>query len=1550
MTIVNPYAKKRVPGNSNKTATVSNKTATTVSNHVQKSPLPSTVTPRKPPPITTATTTATTTTTAAKTTSTPVVNRTAASDARTVTPKSTTKKKLPPAHKLPKSMMALAKATTSFKKAPTTLKQQLKQQIQSLKRHKQLLKSQKLDQERSRVLQQQREEKERERQVFWQQKQEEKQARERARLLEQQRRHEEAKRYQELRQQEKLRKQEERRQREAEKQKERERKQEEKRQKEAEKLARQQQEHQEYLQKHQQWVQQKQAWMQRRQAYLQYHQQMQHQMHLNGGNFGATAFYGTYNTPSIPLVSNATPAAVLPSQPMNNLGTPLLPKTAQTNSPQTTAGLSTVSIPIAPIALATAAAPQIPTHPVAALTTVGQQVHGRTSVNIPTSPSANVSDVKAPMDRGPTPTTNAVHTLQVHPKPSVVNQVVPNAAPYMRNPYSGMVAATVYGPQPSNSMTPASRFPAYGIPRFSFPPMYLPPPPPPPPIPSFLRPKRPSRPKTIKPVKFDVLQDPMKPPSPFSHGTHTLVTIVLVRSVDEKSFGVNLKSFNQSTLVDPEWWEQQQKQKLLPPNLKTLNSKDVVSETKTIVSNNADDDDDSTIRAPTANALENISVASNVKKAPTVDNVVPMARDSKETSLVEKEADLKTDNVAPEIKTVPDGATKGPKENAIVDVIVANNQSETKPLESNNPQDCPLGEEIIAEKSHTDTLLSTALYSKQPGVSLNSESTTLTSKDDSITELESLKRVSEKTDVTTNNESGANAAFSRGSNDPAPMAVETTKTVELGTTKIDPNGMPNSQSPGTLKVESKSMDTEKVSDAEAKLLPTTPSASVNQQRRRRRRVNFTFMVIVDAEKQNARRSGCDEPLLQPEDIVVSIGGTQIAGMTFAQACSIFAIKSENNGDHEIRNTLVVARRKPKPVKPLPALSLPTKPQKTADADKGTVSIAPTPDISISLAKPAPPVTLLSLPANSSMNFECNEIAVLTDSLFAAIHHPNRLLGQPLSEDVFGQTSSIFRQVAALKECSLAHRSVETLQSKWKELAQTFDMTLSDSAREYWTKALKEESGESLPFSSDAERSMLRQMPRPARGCRCKSRTHEYVHDPKCSLYRDLRRHLTEEELSEFLYKDTLKKKGPKDLNAVEAAFKDRILKLKTSAEMEDMEARFVARMEEIQVKELKKAVFAPTLSAMVLSTIFELQRQFPIQHIPEVIVDEDESDDEEELNDECDEENVPLMDLRKRKKQKTKADPTISPKYLISMLHYISKTWGAVYREPSHEEYAWRWEVYHGHNSENVQWESQTTNPRTPNTLPFENIRFGDVKCDVELSAFRVKISDFEQSVKRELGRLTKQELERVTALAAPSVSDTATVDAAAPGALSKDSSENSPKDGRDKISGAENTESNGTPDEIASKEEPTSELVELNLSKENVEQFCVTTHFLSPSHSGVYDELLAFIKTGIFEISSNGIPILAPDWFSKVDIILLDDLDASWGTASDPDGRYCVNDELRDTLEEQWIKSDYGWAMSDDPKDLVFDFEVLDEWRQTFEGRVEEQANYSEGIGRFGF
>ena len=46
-------------------------------------------------------------------------------------------------------------------------------------------------------------------------------------------------------------------------------------------------------------------------------------------------------------------------------------------------------------------------------------------------------------------------------------------------------------------------------------------------------------------------------------------------------------------------------------------------------------------------------------------------------------------------------------------------------------------------------------------------------------------------------------------------------------------------------------------------------------------------------------------------------------------------------------------------------------------------------------------------------------------------------------------------------------------------------------------------------------------------------------------------------------------------------------------------------------------------------------------------------------------------DKKSSKKSKEKGIQNLNFKYLMRMVQHIGKTWGHVYREPSHEDYAW---------------------------------------------------------------------------------------------------------------------------------------------------------------------------------------------------------------------------------------------------------------------------------------
>eukprot|EP00980_Cylindrotheca_fusiformis_P006232 scaffold1334_cov123-Cylindrotheca_fusiformis.AAC.2 len=286
-----------------------------------------------------------------------------------------------------------------------------------------------------------------------------------------------------------------------------------------------------------------------------------------------------------------------------------------------------------------------------------------------------------------------------------------------------------------------------------------------------------------------------------------------------------------------------------------------------------------------------------------------------------------------------------------------------------------------------------------------------------------------------------------------------------------------------------------------------------------------------------------------------------------------------------------------------------------------------------------------------------------------------------------------------------------------------------------------------------------------------------------------------------------------------------------------------------------------------------------------------------------------------------------------------------------------RWEVYHGHNSEAGEWGSQSKNPRQPNSLSFEAIQSCDIdaKSAADISLIQSRISSFESRIGLEYEKAMAMATKQHDDADGQSATSATTIMTATNGT----SLENPKPIASDELKGTHQINSTKCPENMPSAAKypaaappvPTEQKVLPNLpvDQESAEYYCLAAHLLSPSSCGLYDELMALVKMEVLTIDRSGIPSLSPEWYSKVDIVILDDMHRCWGSDVDQEGRFCIEEEMRDTLEDQWVKSDYGWSMKEDPDDLVFDFEVIAEWREAFEGRMEEKANYTEGVGRFG-
>jgi hypothetical protein len=124
--------------------------------------------------------------------------------------------------------------------------------------------------------------------------------------------------------------------------------------------------------------------------------------------------------------------------------------------------------------------------------------------------------------------------------------------------------------------------------------------------------------------------------------------------------------------------------------------------------------------------------------------------------------------------------------------------------------------------------------------------------------------------------------------------------------------------------------------------------------------------------------------------------------------------------------------------------------------------------------------------------------------------------------------------------------------------------------------------------------------------------------------------------------------------------------------------------------------------------------------------------------------------------------------------------------------------------------------------------------------------------------------------------------------------------------------------------------------------------HILSPNRCGIYDELIALIQMKVILVEPNGIPKLTKDWWSAVDVLLLDDMWNRWGVQTDVNSNYGVHSKIRKTLSRKWFRSEDGWALQPNRNDIIFEFDEFDEWRVAYEAKQQTASDGLEGIGRF--
>jgi hypothetical protein len=157
---------------------------------------------------------------------------------------------------------------------------------------------------------------------------------------------------------------------------------------------------------------------------------------------------------------------------------------------------------------------------------------------------------------------------------------------------------------------------------------------------------------------------------------------------------------------------------------------------------------------------------------------------------------------------------------------------------------------------------------------------------------------------------------------------------------------------------------------------------VKPRRARRTRVLFSAMTVINPTIQNQRLASPDpSKRLMQGDILLVINGNKTAGLTFHDACALFASCNQVADDGMVHCTVTIARRKPKSLK---AAILPV-PSKLLVALPSTGPAAR--EFDFSPLKPA-------------------ESSAFANSLLKAVCDSKRQLGRPVSDALLQSVTSL----------------------------------------------------------------------------------------------------------------------------------------------------------------------------------------------------------------------------------------------------------------------------------------------------------------------------------------------------------------------------------------------------------------------------------------------------------------------------------------------------------------------------------------------------------------
>jgi len=501
--------------------------------------------------------------------------------------------------------------------------------------------------------------------------------------------------------------------------------------------------------------------------------------------------------------------------------------------------------------------------------------------------------------------------------------------------------------------------------------------------------------------------------------------------------------------------------------------------------------------------------------------------------------------------------------------------------------------------------------------------------------------------------------------------------------------------------------------------PNPKQVSIVIPKVKRRRVQFGTMTATSVlgQHQRTRPGGChvhvqsQQSMLQNGDIILCVNGKSIGGIMFHDATKLFA----NNNCRETKlldgsivlECVLVVARETKVIKALEKMEALLQ-RKAAIAAAGTVTM-PNPmtwNISSMAVVPSemPKIPLVTNEAKDAIlsgDLSTVEFQTMVKGLQEVVMNGGKI------------DDSTFEKMVTDPKCQsiFIQRNENDLRRKWMVETKTMERKLVVHAVAKWKQEWEAEvessrtstgidpDGWNVTYLSPLERSKLRSLARPSRGCKCGKLDHSYVNDPKCVLYRNVKgqvdpRQLKDLEIVNVKESKKLLEKYEGKLNSIGNAHVQRLVKQSEQQKAEELEARFVDEMESLQTSKLQMAIFAPNdLSVMILSAIASCagvvkvaKNDSPDNATTRSRIKDDMKvcgdDDSDSSDDDDDDDDIPLMALCKRRSspfpspQKKSASvkvPLIMPNvdFMAKICSLMSKTWGHVYFQSSRVDNSW---------------------------------------------------------------------------------------------------------------------------------------------------------------------------------------------------------------------------------------------------------------------------------------